>query len=211
MAGRNRESCGRGHEREQGKGFHTHRFFVLVQDGFAEESPPEGRRRRISVAKPARRYQGEIPVVFPPGSLTAHSMSPRPPALAPAMVQAPSMHVPLRHALSLAQAFPPGCPQDPSSEQMLFAHCDAALQAVETGAPQVFVAPLHTPEAHVAFAFASVHFPSWSPSFGIASPARALAVQAKLARAQYWSAPHSLSSQHLPAGTHTPPVLHAPD
>jgi hypothetical protein len=63
----------------------------------------------------------------------------------------------------------------------------------------------------VAFAFASVQVPSWYPSLGIALPTRSFAVHVVVSRLQYWSAAQSESTQHLPAGMHTPEDEHAPD
>ncbi len=108
-------------------------------------------------------------------------------------------------------SWPPGVPQLPSAAQTPLAHWFAAVQAVEASAAQVFVAALQRPLAHVAVAFASVHVPSWRPSDGIGLPTRSFAVQVVVSRLQYWSPLQSLSTQHLPAGMHTPEDEHAPD
>jgi hypothetical protein len=132
-------------------------------------------------------------------------------SVAPGIVQVPSTQLPLRHCELLVHSCPPGVPQLPSAAQTPLAHWFAAVQALEASAAHVFVAALQSVLAHVAFAFASVHVPSWRPSFGIALPTRSFAVHVVVSRLQYWSAAQSPSTQHLPAGMQTPDEEHAPD
>jgi hypothetical protein len=74
-------------------------------------------------------------------------------------------------------------------------HWLAAVQVVVVFGPaQVFVTALHWPEVQVAAAFAVVHVPSWSPSFGIATPFALSSTQVSVFRLQCFAAAQSAST-----------------
>jgi hypothetical protein len=99
-------------------------------------------------------------------------------------VQVPPTHAPLRHCTLLVHPCPPGVPQLPSEPQTPLAQSAFVVQAAARSVAHVFVSVLQRPVSQVARAFASLHVPSWSPSFGIAAPGVPLGVHAPLERLQ---------------------------
>jgi hypothetical protein len=120
--------------------------------------------------------------------------------------------VPLVHPPGLVPP-PVVVPHLPFVPQTFVTHWFAAVQLVDVFGPaHVFVVVLHSPETHVAEAFAALHAPLWSPSFGIATPFARSAVHVSALRLQCCAAGQSASTLQPPEGMHVPEVAeHAPD
>ncbi len=74
-------------------------------------------------------------------------------------------------------------------------HWFAFVQLVVVFGPaQVFVTALHWPEVQVADAFAALHVPSWSPSFGMATPFALSSTHVSVFRLQCFDAAQSAST-----------------
>ena len=62
------------------------------------------------------------------------------------------------------------------------------------GPAQVFVCALHWPEAQTSAAVAAEHTPSWSPSFGMATPFALSSTHVSALRSQCFAAGQSAST-----------------
>jgi hypothetical protein len=104
-------------------------------------------------------------------------------------------------------------PHLPFDPQTFVTHSFAAVQLVVVFAPaHVFVVALHWPDTHVAEAFAALHAPLWSPSFGIAAPFARSATHVSALRLQCCADGQSASTLQPPEGMQVPEVAeHAPD
>jgi len=83
----------------------------------------------------------------------------------------------------------------PFEPHTLVTHSFALPHAVVTFGPaHVFVTALHSPDWHVARAFASLQTPVWSPSFGIATPFALSSTHVSVFRLQCFDAAQSAST-----------------
>jgi hypothetical protein len=128
------------------------------------------RRLTASVTASPISHAGDASSLALLVATAAQRRPPLPRISAAGFAQNPLMHAPLRHSAFPLHASSLGTPQAPSEKHTLLVHCVACAQVDSFTSPQVFVAALHLPEAHVACAFASVQPPSCSPSFGIGVP-----------------------------------------
>jgi hypothetical protein len=113
------------------------------------------------------------------------------------------LHIPDWQTAALPKHGPApfGRPHLPSEPHTFVTHSFAFVAVAEYahvvvafGPAQVFVTALHWPEVQVAAAFAVVHVPSWSPSFGIATPFALSSTHVSVFRLQCFAAAQSAST-----------------